>query len=227
MTAPRLPVGRRLGICFHGIGPRRRELESEEAGYWVSRDQFLAILDELVQWSAIDVSFDDGNASDVEIALPALRDRGIRGTFYALAGRLDQAGSLGAEDLRTLTAAGMEVGTHGWSHVPWTSLDAATLRREVSEARWLLAGAVGRPVTNAALPLGRYDGRVLRALRKEAYERISTSDRTLARPGAWLAPRFSVYANDSPESLRQIVSAACRPTARALASAKGAVKRHR
>jgi peptidoglycan/xylan/chitin deacetylase (PgdA/CDA1 family) len=227
VTAPGLPAGRRVGLCFHGIGLPQRELESEEEGYWISRDQFLAILDELSGWPAVDISFDDGNASDVEIALPALQERGLSGTFYALAGRLDQPGSLRAEDLRTLATAGMEIGTHGWNHVPWTGLDAPAFRHEISQARFCLAELVGRPVTKAALPLGRYDRRVLRGLREEAYERVSSSDRALARGGAWLSPRFSVRATDSPESLRQIVSAAARSRARALTSAKGAVKRHR
>jgi len=224
---PRLPVGRRVGLCFHGIGTRQRELESEEAGYWVSRDQFLTILDEVADWPAVDISFDDGNASDVEIALPALHDRGLAGTFFALAGRLDQRGSLRAEDLRALTRAGMEVGSHGWHHVPWTGLDAGSFRQETSQARSRLAEVVGRPVTKAALPLGRYDRRVLRGLRAEAYERVCSSDRAVARAGDWLFPRFSVHAGDSPESIRAMVSAATRPGARALRSAKGAVKRSR
>lgn len=227
MTVPRLPAGRRIGLCFHGIGPRRRELESEEEGYWVSRDQFLAILDEVTDWASVDISFDDGNASDVEIALPALQDRGLSGTFYVLVGRLDQPGSLHAEDLRTLTAAGMEVGTHGWNHVPWTGLASSTFRQEVTQARSWLADVTGRPVRKAALPLGRYDRRVLTGLREEAYERVSTSDRALARSGAWLSPRFSVHADDSPSSLWEIVSAAARPGARALSSVKGAIKRRR
>lgn len=224
---PRLPVGRRVGLCFHGIGTRQRELESEEAGYWVSRDQFLAILDEVADWRAVDISFDDGNVSDLEIALPALRDRGLAGTFYALAGRLDQPGSLGAEDLRALVTAGMEVGSHGWHHVPWTGLDARSFRQETSQARSCLAEITGRPVTKAALPLGRYDRRVLRGLKAEAYERVCSSDRAMAREGGWLFPRFSVHAGDGPDSIRMMVSAAARPSARAVTSAKRAVKRSR
>jgi peptidoglycan/xylan/chitin deacetylase (PgdA/CDA1 family) len=227
VTAVTLPRNTRIGLCFHGIGRRLRTLESDESGYWVSEDQFLRILDEAAEWPQVDISFDDGNASDVEIALPALQARGLSGTFYALAGRLDKPGSLRAEDLRTLTAAGMEVGTHGWNHVPWTGLGPSTFHQEISQARSCLAEVIGRPVNKAALPLGRYDRRVLRGLREEAYERVSTSDRTLARYGAWLSPRFSVHADDSPESVQAMVSAAARPGARALSSAKGVVKRRR
>jgi peptidoglycan/xylan/chitin deacetylase (PgdA/CDA1 family) len=227
VTPPRLPVGRRLGLCFHGIGRRRRELEPEEEGYWISCDRFLAILDEVADWPALDISFDDGNRSDVEIALPALQTRGLSGTFYALAGRLDAPGSLRAEDLRTLVTAGMEIGTHGWNHVPWTALPGPALRQEISEARSCLAEVVDRPITKAALPLGRYNRRVLRSLYEEGYGLVSTSDRALARTGAWLSPRFSVRSTDTPEAVRHMVSTAAHPRIRALASAKGAVKRRR
>jgi peptidoglycan/xylan/chitin deacetylase (PgdA/CDA1 family) len=227
MTMPRLPAGRRVALCFHGIGTRRRVLEEEEDAYWVSRDQFLAILDEVADWPTVDISFDDGNVSDVEIALPALQERGLSGTFYALMGRLDQPGSLSPEDLRALTEAGMEVGTHGWGHVPWTGLDAASLRREIAEARLCLTEAIRKPVTKAALPFGRYDRHVLRALREEAYERVSTSDRALSRPDDWLSARFSVHATDNPESIRALVTSATHARVRAVTSAKGAVKRRR
>jgi peptidoglycan/xylan/chitin deacetylase (PgdA/CDA1 family) len=227
MTMPRLPAGRRIGLCFHGIATRQRELEAEEDGYWVSRDQFLGILDEVADWPAVDISFDDGNVSDVEVALPALEERRLFATFYALAGRLDQPGSLSSDDLRALRQAGMEVGTHGWHHVPWTGLDPSSLRRELSQARSCLADAIHAPVTKAALPFGRYDRRVLRQLRKEAYERVSTSDRALPRADDWLYARFSVHRDDSAESIRAVVNAATRARVRALTSAKGAVKQRR
>jgi peptidoglycan/xylan/chitin deacetylase (PgdA/CDA1 family) len=144
-----------------------------------------------------------------------------------LAGRLDQRGSLGAEELGALAAAGMEIGTHGWNHVPWPGLDAASFRHEVSEARARLADVVGRPVTKAALPLGQYDRRVLQGLRDAAYESVSTSDRALARSGSWLLPRFSVHATDSVASMRATVTAAIHPWSRVTSSAKQAVKRLR
>jgi peptidoglycan/xylan/chitin deacetylase (PgdA/CDA1 family) len=216
-----------VGVCFLGIGPRGRPLETDEAGYWVSKDQFLRILDEVAGWPHLDLSFDDGNASDVAIALPALQERGLVAEFYALAGRIDHPGSLSTDDLRVLVGAGMEIGTHGWQHVPWTRLDDAAVRLELVDSRLRLEEAAGSPVTRAALPLGRYDRRALRRLRRAGYRSVSTSDRGLARAGAWLRPRFSVHSDDTPESVQATVSAAARPLARGLRSAKSAVKRLR
>jgi peptidoglycan/xylan/chitin deacetylase (PgdA/CDA1 family) len=227
VPAVTLPSETRIGLCFHGIGPRLRTLESDESGYWVSEDQFLRILDEAAEWPDVDISFDDGNVSDVAIALPALQERGLGAVFYALAGRVDEPGSLSGAELRELVTAGMEVGTHGWHHVPWSDLDDVAAHLELVEARERLAEAAGRPVVRAALPLGRYNRRALRRLREAGYQSVSTSDRGLARAGEWLRPRFSVHADDTPASIRQTVTAASRPWARGVRSAKGAVKRLR
>ena len=216
-----------VNILFHGIGEPRRDLEPGEDRYWVGRDQFLAVLDEVASWPRARLSFDDSNTSDVEIALPALLERGLTADFFVLAGRLGKPGSLGADDLRTLAGTGMTVGTHGMQHHPWRRLDAATIDDELVVARDRLASAVGRPITMAGCPLGRYDRATLTALRRLGYRTVFTSDRRPARPGAWLQPRFSVYREDTPGSVRDAVLRSGRPAARVRAAAVGAVKRRR
>src|SRR5262245_62431527 len=96
-------------INFHGIGTPKRTLDPGEPPFWVSRDQFLRILDRVAAHSALPnfkLTFDDGNTSDLELAAPALAERGLTGTFFVLTGRLDGVGSLDAGDLRALAALG-------------------------------------------------------------------------------------------------------------------------
>ena len=90
---------RHVNLCFHGIGTPERELEPGEEDYWISQETFLAVLDDVAQHRDAVVSFDDGNASDVEIGLPALVERDLRATFFVLAGRLDAPGCLSSADL--------------------------------------------------------------------------------------------------------------------------------
>ena len=190
------------GICFHGIGTPGRELEPGETRYWISADAFLGMLDVLAACPAVRISFDDGNASDIELGLPALQERGLTATFFALAGRLDLPGSLSPADLRALVAAGMTIGTHGMDHRPWRGLDESEQQRELVQARDELAEVVGVPVTQAALPLGRYDRRLLSQLRRLGYAAVHTSDRRWGSEGAWLQPRFSVRDHDTVASVR-------------------------
>jgi peptidoglycan/xylan/chitin deacetylase (PgdA/CDA1 family) len=216
-----------INVCFHGIGTPERELEPGEDGYWVDTDQFLRILDEIATWPSVRLSFDDGNASDLRVGLPALAERGMTGEFFALAGRLRTPGSLDADGLRELNAHGMAIGTHGMYHRPWSGLTEAERYVELVEARHLLAAEVGTAVETAACPLGRYDRRLLAAMRRLRYTRVFTSDRRIARGTSWLQPRFSVRRDDTPESMRATVLTPPRLLRRAELEGVGLVKRLR
>ena len=194
-----------INLCFHGIGSISREREPGESRYWVTEDSFLRILDEVTAHPHVRLSFDDGNRSDVVTALPALRERALRASFFALAGRLDDAGSLSASDLRELRAAGMAIGSHGWTHVPWRGLDIDDAHRELIDARNALAEASAGTIQDAALPLGRYDRGLLARLEHAGYRTVYTSDRFPARPESWLQARYSVTAGDTADSIRSVL----------------------
>lgn len=216
-----------VNICFHGIGEPARDLEPGESRYWIGSDLYERILDEIAERDDVRLSFDDGNASDVELGLPGLVRRGLTASFFVLAGRLDRPGSLREDDVRTLRDHGMAVGNHGMRHVSWRGLDGAGAVRELLEARDRISAVAERPVDRAALPLGQYDRRVLARLRAAGYREVCTSDRRPARPGAWLQPRYSVTGTDTIDSLRASVLSP-RPARERLArEAVGLVKRWR
>ena len=62
-------------LTVHGIGTPVRTLEPGEDAAWVSSTQFEMVLDAAVGRNDVWITFDDGNASDVEIALPRLLER--------------------------------------------------------------------------------------------------------------------------------------------------------
>jgi peptidoglycan/xylan/chitin deacetylase (PgdA/CDA1 family) len=196
-----------VGICFHGVGVPSPALDAEAAGYFVSRDLFLAVLDEVAQHPAVDLTFDDGYASDAEIALPALRDRGLRARFFPLAGRLGSAGHVDQAAVRELAAAGMTIGSHGMQHRSWRGLDAASRHEELTVARAVIAEVAGQPVTSVACPFGLYDRRVLAALRDCGYAQVFTSDRRRASRGDWLQPRYSIVRTDTLQSVKENILA--------------------
>jgi peptidoglycan/xylan/chitin deacetylase (PgdA/CDA1 family) len=195
-----------INLTFHGIGEPARDLEPGESDVWVSRDRFHSMLDAVAERADVRITFDDGNASDVEHALFALNERGLTATFFVVAGRLGSPGFLDAEGVRQLAAAGMSIGSHGMRHRAWRSLDATALHEELVDAKRVLERVVGQPVTQAACPFGSYDHRVLGALRRCAYRRVYTSDRGAARSGAWLQPRTSIRSTDDDSSLDRILA---------------------
>ncbi|MDZ5660547.1 polysaccharide deacetylase family protein [Nocardioides sp. S-58] len=216
-----------VNVCFHGIGSPGRVLEPGEETYWTGRDTFLGILDRVAGRDDVRLSFDDGNASDASIALPALQERGLTATFFVVAGRLDQPGSLSREDVRRLHGAGMTIGNHGMTHRPWRGLDPGRQQEELVAARQALAEVTGHAVRDAACPLGRYDRHVLGALRRLGYRSAHTSDRRWARTDSWIQPRYSIHAGDTPESVEREVLRRPAAPVRAKGAAVGAVKRLR
>jgi peptidoglycan/xylan/chitin deacetylase (PgdA/CDA1 family) len=217
-----------INLSFHGVGtPAGPPREAGEHDYWVGRGAFLSLLDELQGRDGVRLSFDDGNASDVEIALPALVERGMAADFFVVAGRLGTPGNLDGDGVRALRDAGMRVGTHGMDHRSWRGLDAGQLAAELVEAREAITKATGLPVDAAALPLGQYDRSVLAALRRLDYRVVYSSDARRARAGAWFQPRYTVRACDTPRSVRQTVLAPPRAQKRLRGNLAGLVKRWR
>jgi peptidoglycan/xylan/chitin deacetylase (PgdA/CDA1 family) len=196
---------RKVILNFHGIGPvQARALDTGEAPYWVTPDIFAQTV-ALAQSLPIDVdyTFDDGNQSDLTIAAPILADHDIAATFFVLADRIDQPGSLSTADLRNLVASGHEIGTHGDAHVNWKT---ANLNHELgSDTRQKIADAAGQPITKAAIPFGAYNGRVIRALRKNDYTQCYSSDGGAYKTGQYPIPRTSIRADMTMDDITNIL----------------------
>jgi peptidoglycan/xylan/chitin deacetylase (PgdA/CDA1 family) len=217
-----------INLSFHGVGtPPGPAREPGEHDYWVGRDAFLSLLDEVQGRDDVRLSFDDGNASDVEVALPALVEREMTADFFVLAGRLGIPGNVDLSGVRALRAAGMRVGTHGMDHRSWRGLDDDDLVTELVEARVAIAEAAASAVDAAALPLGQYDRTVLAALGRLGYRVVYSSDARRARAGAWFQPRYSVRAGDTPRSVQETVLAPPRAFERLRGHLAGLVKRWR
>ena len=61
-----------VNLTVHGIGAHTRALEPGEQAVWITVDQFERALDRIAGRDDVRLTFDDGNLSDVEIALPML-----------------------------------------------------------------------------------------------------------------------------------------------------------
>src|SRR5262245_4234228 len=193
-------------LTFHGIGEPGRQLEPGEQDVWITRERFLSILDRLPRDGSVRITFDDGNASDALLAAPALCARGLQATFFVVAGRVGQTGSLSAENLSELIRCGMEIGSHGMWHRRWRSMSAGRAHEEILEAKRRLEDIVGRPVTKAACPFGAYDRNSLRQLRQAGFTLVYTSDRGPARSAQWLQARNTIRATDTADIVCQMLS---------------------
>ncbi|MBX6722902.1 MAG: polysaccharide deacetylase family protein, partial [Dactylosporangium sp.] len=182
-----------VNLTVHGIGPPGHELAPGEERTWVDIGQFEQVLDAVVGRPDVRLTFDDGNASDLDIALPRLVERGLTAQFFVLVGLLGTPGRLDRDGVRELQRAGMGIGSHGWAHRDWRRLTAEQAREEIDRAHDVLGEILGQPVSRVAIPFGSYDRRVLARLRRARVTRAYTSDGGRARPGAWLQARTSLW----------------------------------
>jgi peptidoglycan/xylan/chitin deacetylase (PgdA/CDA1 family) len=195
-----------LNLTFHGIGDPPAAVDASERDVWLSEADFAACLDAIRTLPEATVSFDDGNASDLRIALPALRERDLRATFFVVAARLGKPDYLSAEDLGILREAGMTIGLHGMHHQRWRGLPDDELDEEIAVARRLLEEAAGAPLVTAACPFGAYDRRVLARLRQAGFVTVFTSDGGWATNGAWLQARNTLRAGDDDAAVAALAA---------------------
>ena len=203
-------VGEVVNLCFHGIGAPERALEPDEDQYWIEVAQFEELVAAIKRHPGLRITFDDGNASDVTHALPVLVAESLHASFFVVAGRLDQPGSLSRDGVRDLTRHGMTVGSHGMLHRPFRSLDDGELQTELADAAAIISEASGEPVRQLACPFGSYDRRVLSAAQRHGFDRVYTVDGTVegasSRQDAWLQCRYTVRRHDTPETIERLAS---------------------
>lgn len=123
----------------------------------------------------VGITFDDGNESDFEHALPMLVERGFRATFFVCGERVDAKGGLSRAMIREMHGAGMHVGSHAMTHRFLPVLAAGAEEDELRASRECLEAIVGAAVDHFAPPGGRWSARTRDTLRRLSYRAVSTS----------------------------------------------------
>ena len=185
-----------LALTFHGIGEPPATVPEDERPYWAPEHEFAPLVESLVENATtlnlnLLITFDDGNLSDLEVGAPVLRSLGLTGVFFPCAGRIGKPGYLGGDHLHDLIDQGFEIGSHGMDHLPWASLGASALEREVTGSRTRLQEVTGQAVATAALPFGSYNRKALAAVKEAGYTRVYSSDPGLMQPESWFIRRIS------------------------------------
>jgi peptidoglycan/xylan/chitin deacetylase (PgdA/CDA1 family) len=123
------------------------------------------------------VSFDDGFRSIKTNGFPVLKRLGWKGVVN-LQGNIFEKGDEGGMselDVQSLVDAGWELDAHSITHPDLTTLDDATLQQEVAGVRAQLKRRFKVPVNFFCYPAGRYDDRVVTAVRDAGYLGATTT----------------------------------------------------
>jgi peptidoglycan/xylan/chitin deacetylase (PgdA/CDA1 family) len=129
------------------------------------------------------VSFDDGYRSQAVTAAPILRRHGWPGVIDLEVRNTRDFWGLPPGQVRKLIAEGWEVAAHSITHPDLTRVSATQLQAEVAGSRATLRRKFHVPVSFFCYPAGRYDDRVVAAVRAAGYLGATTTAYGLARPG--------------------------------------------
>ncbi|MBI4436477.1 MAG: polysaccharide deacetylase family protein [Candidatus Omnitrophica bacterium] len=188
-NAPSVPI-----LTYHGLVEENSagnglytltQAQFEAQMAYLARGNFHSIsLRELVNWltgkplpeKPIVITFDDGLSSDFSIAFPILKRHGFTTTFFVNPGTLNTEDHLTTDELRRLNGEGMEVGSHGFDHIFLTRLDDQKLHDQLTRSKKRLEEILKKEVPFFSIPRGRYNHRVLEAVKGVGYRAACTSD---------------------------------------------------
>jgi peptidoglycan/xylan/chitin deacetylase (PgdA/CDA1 family) len=161
------------------------------------------------QRGLVGLTFDDGYTSVLDAALPELRRHGFGATVFVIAGRLGGTNEwdegpawplLAADQVRELAAAGLEIGSHGATHVRLAGLGAQQLAAEVASSQATLTALLGRPVRGFAYPYGSMDPAARQAVDDAGYQYACAVEVAPAELGFTALPR--IYAGQQDNAAR-------------------------
>ena len=169
--------------------------ESDFAGQmrWLARHGYHAVTQRAVwdHWHRgrplparpIVISFDDGYREVADSALPIMQALEWPGVLNLTVKNLRVSGGLTEWRVQKLIDAGWELASHTQTHPDLPSLSGSALTAEVAGSRAILRSRFGVPVDFFCYPAGRYDARVIDAVRRAGYLGATTTVEGLARPG--------------------------------------------
>ncbi len=214
-------------LMYHELAQTGRALCNSEPGYTryvVPASEFRTQMETLAQrgWCGKDVTramhafdgksvcitFDDGSESDLLFAAPALKQVGFSATFYITAGFVGKPGYLSESQLRDLSSLGFQIGCHSLTHPYLTDIDANRLREETKGAKDRLEHSIGVAVDHFSCPGGRWNQRVVDAVKAAGFKTMATS-RTgvnFAGTNPFALARFAVLDRTTTDELMR----ACR-----------------
>jgi Polysaccharide deacetylase len=200
-------VTQTMVLAYHEVMPQ------SNYAYCVSAKTFrehLSLLcsraDETGYWAH--VTFDDGEQSQLQNALPLLAEQGITATYFVNPGLVGtEPKFLSWEQLSQLQAAGHSVQSHGWTHKFLTLCNDQELEQELVKSKETLEQELGSTVEEISVPGGRWDRRVVDACAHAGYKHVYVSDPwvTAEMFGIKVIGRFMVRRTTSVAELKRIV----------------------
>ena len=220
------PSTRRVVFCYHSVHPTRPFISTtpdlfERHMAWFSEHCQVVSLVELVTRPTLAggkpcaaITFDDGFEDNHSYALPILLKYRIPATFFITAGLIERDPSVlrrfqqllgcGVDELvpldwtqiRELSASGMQIGSHTYSHPNLARLPRQAAESELRISKDVISDRLGSPIDSFAYPFGKprvhFTSETTQAVRAADYRVAAavTFRGVRASDGLFNVPRF-------------------------------------
>lgn len=118
---------------------------------------------------AVAITMDDGYRDNFENAYPILKRYGASATIFLVKNTVGSYKHLTWPQILAMRPNGVRYGSHSVSHPDLPKLDDRRLAYELEESKAFLEKGLGEAVTALAYPAGRFDDRVVEAVRRSGY----------------------------------------------------------
>jgi peptidoglycan/xylan/chitin deacetylase (PgdA/CDA1 family) len=195
-------------LLYHGLWTTTAQLAGRsraELHYWLHARDFAAQMHHLAacgytavplaallteQGAALPakpviLTFDDGWASDWQIAAPILHDLGWQADLFLIVNKIGAAGYMTWGEVRQAAAVGISIHSHSLTHCDLSRLSPTRLCTEVAMSKTILQQRLGHTVDFFALPYGAGAMKpVEHAVQAAGYRGLCTSQVGVNAPGA-------------------------------------------
>lgn len=161
---------------------------------------------------AVAITFDDGYADNLDVALPMCRRLGIRPTLFLAVRHMDDGTPLGWrgdgrkaevnmpldwDQVRYLAAEGWTIGSHTRTHRDLVAATDEQLIEELSGSRDRISSMLGMPCKLLSYPYGSHNARVRKAAAGAGYDAAFTLPTGREYHDLAMAlPRIGVFRDD-------------------------------
>ena len=142
------------------------------------------------------ITFDDGYADTLDLALPILQRYGFTATCYVVSQKLGQHNTWDSHKIGAAKPlmnqaqmlkwrdAGMEIGAHSQTHPHLTDCNEIDLTNEIMGSKTDLEALLGEPVSQFCYPYGSFNKRVAGVIKAAGYAAATTTTRGVAMVGS-------------------------------------------
>ncbi|MBI3816513.1 polysaccharide deacetylase family protein [Candidatus Peregrinibacteria bacterium] len=150
----------------------------------VTLDAMVKILhgDEVGPAKPMVITFDDGYRSQLEQAVPVLRQLHQAAVFYSITGHIPHPDFMHRNELRALSDEGMQIEAHTVHHDDLRTISKQQQIKELTESKAAIEAITGKPVLHFAYPDGGFTHSISARVGSLGYVTATTINSGFATP---------------------------------------------